>query len=199
MGILNKILKESNLTPYSPELEQVLDEKINEIIFIKDEDAKKDAVKRVPKKQNAKKDSLKKKENIKVKKNTTTKNAKKKVAKKNTTTKNAKKSVKAVSKNKKNTSKTSRKIVKKESPKYKYKSISSISKVRVKSYVRRKSSRKPMIKIFGSVNSNLFHYSGCKVGARVKDKNKIFFKSDKDAWAKHYRKHKCKLVWNDNW
>ncbi|NOR44970.1 MAG: hypothetical protein GQ534_05230 [Candidatus Delongbacteria bacterium] len=31
MGILNKILKENNLTPYSPELKQVLDEKINEV------------------------------------------------------------------------------------------------------------------------------------------------------------------------
>ena len=29
MGILNKILKENNLTPYSPELQQVLDDKIN--------------------------------------------------------------------------------------------------------------------------------------------------------------------------
>ena len=31
MGILNKILKENNLTPYSPQLEQILDEKIGEI------------------------------------------------------------------------------------------------------------------------------------------------------------------------
>jgi len=31
MGILNKILTENNLTPYSPELKLVLDEKMNEI------------------------------------------------------------------------------------------------------------------------------------------------------------------------
>jgi len=36
MGILNKILKENNLTPYSPELKLVLDEKINEIISVID-------------------------------------------------------------------------------------------------------------------------------------------------------------------
>lgn len=36
MGILNKILKENNLTPYSSELQQVLDDKINEINLVID-------------------------------------------------------------------------------------------------------------------------------------------------------------------
>ncbi len=45
-------------------------------------------------------------------------------------------------------------------------------------------------KIFASKHSRIYHIEGCKIGERIKEENRIYFKSEAQARRKGYKRHK---------
>ncbi len=45
-------------------------------------------------------------------------------------------------------------------------------------------------KIFASKHSRIYHIEGCKIGERIKEENRIYFKSEAQARRKGYIRHK---------